>query len=260
MKNTPHSPVLGILGGLGPMSSVYFYELITAHTAASCDSDHIDLLISSRATTPDRTAFITGMSDKDPLPVMMAEASRLTDAGAQLIAMPCNTAHFFYDELCRSCGVPVLNIIALTVGYAVYCGANKLGVLATDGTIISGAYRSVCEMMGIGYVQCQPSAQRELMDIIYGSVKRGLPPDMDKFNLISRSLSDAGCDRLILGCTELSLIKKMYDLPEHFIDSLDVLAACTISACGKELRGFSDELVRYAAKQKTLLKRMKINK
>ena len=77
-------PLLGILGGLGPMSTVYFYELLTAHTKASSDADHIDMLISSRATTPDRTAFILGRSKEDPLPVMIEEALRLERAGADL--------------------------------------------------------------------------------------------------------------------------------------------------------------------------------
>ena len=85
-------PLLGILGGLGPMSTVYFYELLTAHTKASSDADHIDMLISSRATTPDRTAFILGRSKEDPLPVMIEEALRLERAGASLLVIPCNTA------------------------------------------------------------------------------------------------------------------------------------------------------------------------
>lgn len=91
--------MLGILGGLGPMSTVYFYELITALTPASCDQDHIDIVISSRATTPDRTEYILGRSDKNPLDSMIPDAKRLVAFGAQIIAIPCNTAHYFYDRL-----------------------------------------------------------------------------------------------------------------------------------------------------------------
>lgn len=108
MKN---SMLLGILGGLGPMSTVYFCELLTAHTKALADSDHIDMIVSSRASTPDRTAFILGKSDRDPLPVMIDEADRLVKAGADLIVIPCNTAHYFYNGLQAACKVPILNII-----------------------------------------------------------------------------------------------------------------------------------------------------
>ena len=74
---TNDKKLLGVLGGLGPMSTVCFCELLTAHTKAKSDSDHIDMIISSRATTPDRTAFILGKSELDPLPVMREETERL---------------------------------------------------------------------------------------------------------------------------------------------------------------------------------------
>ena len=70
--------LLGILGGLGPMSTVYFYEMLTSLTKAECDQEHIDIVISSRATTPDRTAFITGASSEDPLSRMIPDAKKLS--------------------------------------------------------------------------------------------------------------------------------------------------------------------------------------
>ena len=94
--------LLGILGGLGPMSTFYFCELLTAHTLAKSDADHVDMLISSRASTPDRTAYILGNSLESPLPVMLEEARRLAAAGADLIVIPCNTAHYFYDGLAEA--------------------------------------------------------------------------------------------------------------------------------------------------------------
>ena len=95
MKANSYYRLPGIIGGLGPMASVYFYEMITEHTLAKCDQDHIDLLLTSRATTPDRTAYILGQSDESPLPVMISEAKRLISAGADVIVIPCNTAHYF---------------------------------------------------------------------------------------------------------------------------------------------------------------------
>jgi aspartate racemase len=240
------SPVLGILGGLGPMSSVYFYELITSHTDAKCDQEHIDIILSSRATTPDRTAYITGASDQNPLPVMIEETHRLAGAGADIIAVPCNTAHYFYASLRDASSVPLLNIIELTVKYAKSTGAISIGLMATEGTAKAGAYRAVCNTEGIGCFHCNPADQEKLNHIIYGSVKRGLPPDMNEFYSVSEHLHSLGSSCLILGCTELSLIKKTHDLPDIFIDSLEVLAACTIAACGKKMRGFPRALEEFA--------------
>lgn len=117
---------LGILGGLGPMATVYFYEMLTEHTRVSCDQEHINIIISSRATTPDRTAYILGKSKENPLPVMVEEAHRLVSAGADVIVLPCNTAHYFYDELSRATGVPIINIITETVSYCLQNGMKKI--------------------------------------------------------------------------------------------------------------------------------------
>jgi aspartate racemase len=140
---------LGILGGLGPMSSVYFYEMLTEHTVAETDQQHLNILLSSRADTPDRTAFITGRSTENPIHSMLSEVSKLIGAGADVIAIPCNTAHYFYDSISAAATVPVINIIRQT---AIFCkreGIKKAGILATEGTISSGAYSSVFEMAGI---------------------------------------------------------------------------------------------------------------
>ena len=86
-------PVLGILGGLGPAASCYFYQMVTEHTQAARDQDHIDLVLSSRATTPDRTEFILGKCRTDPFAIMERDAQMLVRYGATVIAIPCNTAH-----------------------------------------------------------------------------------------------------------------------------------------------------------------------
>lgn len=125
MKN----PILGILGGLGPASSVYFYDLITSHTKAGCDSDHIDLVLSSHATTPDRTDYIVGRSRENPVTCMAQDARKLEAFGADFIAIPCNTAHTFYEELAEAVSVPVINIMAETVGFLHFLGVRKVGVL-----------------------------------------------------------------------------------------------------------------------------------
>src|SRR5699024_6773649 len=132
----PH-PVLGVLGGIGPMSTAYFSEMITAHTKAEKDQDHLDIVISSRATTPHRSAYILGTSNDDPFSVMERDAEMLVRYGATVLAIPCNTAHYFYDRLQRSLPVPVLNMIQLTVRTAKAGGCQKLGILATSGTVAS---------------------------------------------------------------------------------------------------------------------------
>ncbi|MBQ7384859.1 MAG: amino acid racemase [Clostridia bacterium] len=238
--------VLGILGGLGPMSSVYFYEMLTSHTYAECDQEHINILISSRADTPDRTDFITGRSRSNPLPTMANEVDKLTAAGAQIIAIPCNTAHYFYDGIAKATKTPIINIIEETVSFCKYLGLRKVGVLATEGTVMSGAYRAVLEREGIEYMTCSPDDQTIVSDIIYGSVKQGKEPDIDKFLAVADNLTAHGCERIILGCTELSLLKRNCRLGIRFIDSLEVLTARAVSECGAVVCGFDSELMKFS--------------
>lgn len=238
---TKASPLLGVLGGLGPMSTFYFCELLTAHTRAAADSDHIDMIISSRASTPDRTAFILGKSQVDPLPVMREEAQRLIRAGADLLVMPCNTAHSFYQRLTEDCPVPFLNIIDVTVRRLSTCGVRTCGLLATEGTVASGSYEHFCAKVGIDCLVPDRDQQAQISEIIYGSVKQNKPVDLDAFLRVSDALRARGCEVLVLGCTELSLLRRAGLTQPWYLDSLEVLAQETILACGKEPIGFSPD-------------------
>ena len=237
---------LGILGGLGPMSSVYFYEMLTAHTLATRDQDHLNILLSSRADTPDRTDYILGKSKDDPIPVMKFEVARLIGAGADIIAIPCNTAHYFYDSISEESGVPIINIIRQTTLFCYRQGVKKAGILATEGTISSGSYSKMLASAGMECICPDGEGQRIISDIIYGQIKQGKAPDMDAFFKVADDLVARGCDRIILGCTELSLLKREGGLSDRlFIDSLEVLAYSAIRMCGKTPTGFSDELMSF---------------
>lgn len=232
--------MLGILGGLGPMATVYFYELVTRHTKAACDQDHIDIIINSRATTPDRTRFILGQSQDDPFDIMAADAARLVTFGAEMLAIPCNTAHYFYDRLNQTIPVPILNMVEETVRTAKQ-RCDKVGILATSGTIETRTYQRQCEAQGLACEVPCPADQQKIMDIIYNDIKQGKPADMQAFCEVSDHLRSAGCGRIILGCTELSLIKRDEHLDSFYIDSMEVLAKHAILAFGKTPIGFEED-------------------
>lgn len=242
--DTVKRPLLGILGGLGPMASAYFYELICAHTKASCDQDHIDIILSSRASTPDRTAFITGRSIESPLPYMIEDAKRLEVYGADVIVIPCNTAHYFVDEIRANVKVSVPSIIEETCLHLKSCGCKRAGIMATSGTVQSGSYQQQLKACGLKSAIPDEKHQQYLHQLIYEDVKSGQSPDLDKFYAVVDHLIQKGCDRLILGCTELSLINRAVGGDERFCDSLEVLAYTAIKACGSITCGFSEDFKR----------------
>ena len=237
--------LLGILGGLGPMASVYFCEMLISHTRALRDCDHINFLLSSRADTPDRSSFILGQSSDDPPGAMIEEALRLERAGAEVIAIPCNTAHYFYDSICNEVGIPVLNIIRETAKYCKSSGVTKIAVLATEGTAASGAYQKFLDEYEIEVLPLTSDEQSMITHIIFDQIKSGAEPDLKSFLRVSNSLIARGAQLIILGCTELSLIKKQNPLPEYFIDSLELLALSAIVECGKEPIDFDEPLMKF---------------
>lgn len=231
--------LLGVLGGLGPISTFCFCELLTAHTKATRDADHIDMLISSHASTPDRTAFILGKSEQNPLPAMIGQASLLERNGADLIVLPCNTAHYFYDGLQKACRVPILNIIRETVDFLHRRGVRRFGLLATEGTVRSDSYAREATPRGMVCLTPCEADQAIVSEIIYGQIKQNRPIDEDAFRSVVERMRTAGCERIVLGCTELSLLRRTALCPDPlFVDSLGVLAYRTILACGKEPQGF----------------------
>lgn len=231
-------PVLGILGGLGPAASCYLYQMLIDHTPATCDQDHIDIVISSRASTPDRTAFITGKSKDDPFLVMEQDGKSLVAYGATVLAIPCNTAHYFYDRLAAALPVPVLNMPRLTVAAAKAAGCTKLGILATDGTLLAETYQLMCAEAGVACAVPSPEHQRGVMTVIYDQIKHGKRADMTLFNAAVDDLKRQGCDMAVLGCTELSLVKRDEKLGSFFIDSTEVLCKNALIACGVQPIGF----------------------
>ena len=235
-----HSPhLLGILGGLGPMASAYFYEMITEHTKAARDQDHIDIILSSRASTPDRTDFILGRKNDSPLPAMIEDAKALEQFGARAIVIPCNTAHYFIDQVRASVSVPVPSIIKETAHFVRRLGKKKAGILATEGTVAAGAYQTALNAEGMDWMLPDTDAQAALMHIIYDYVKKGRRAEPQMLYDAARPLTDRGCDCLILGCTELSVAARECGGDPLFVDSLEVLAHRAITMCGRETTGFS---------------------
>ena len=242
-----HSPhLLGILGGLGPMASAYFYELITAHTDAARDQEHIDIILSSRASTPDRTDFILGRSPESPLPAMGEDARDLERFGARAIVIPCNTAHYFIDQVRASVSVPVPSIIRETARFVRLCGHSRAGILATEGTVAAGAYQCALEAEGVAWEIPDAETQKTVNRIIYDYVKRGLSCDPALLYEAARPLRESGCGAMILGCTELSVAARTVRHDPMFIDSLEVLACRAILMCQKKTKGLRPELARMA--------------
>ncbi len=229
------SPVLGILGGMGPLCGACFYQSVIRQTAARQDQEHICVLLDGFTDTPDRTAFLCGKSTSDPLPSLAVRAQRLSLAGADLLALPCNTAHSFYQRLCAQVSVPILHIIAETAAVLWDSAIDCVGILCTNGTRKQKLYDSFCAPLGIRCLYPDPESQQALEALIYRHLKEGKPPSSRLLSPFCDPLLQRGAQRILTACTELSLCVQV-DPPTYVTDPLTVLAGRAVLACGKELR------------------------
>ncbi|MBR6917420.1 MAG: amino acid racemase, partial [Clostridia bacterium] len=137
--------------------------------------------------------------------------------------------------------IPVPSIISETVSHVKRAGCRKVGILATEGTVSAKSYQLECERAGIEWAIPDTDTQKTVSGFIYDCVKRGKEVDRASFEAVCGKLFDAGCDRIILGCTELSLINRKNGGDERITDSLEVLAYSAIKLCGKTPCGFGKD-------------------
>ncbi len=227
---------LGVIGGLGPAATAYFYELVSRMTDANIDQEHIDINIISKPSIPDRTDFILGRSLDSPLPDMIEAGRTLVTLGADYIAIPCITAHYFHEELSQSIDAPIIHIIFETAKYLKDHYAKRVGIMATEGTIESGLFQKQLLNHDIEPIVPSKQGQAYVTSLIYKNVKAGIPVNMEQFNKVKEELKDKGADIIILGCTELSMIKREEYIGSGFIDALEVLAMRSVICCEAKLK------------------------
>ena len=181
---------LGVIGGLGPIATAHFMELVIRMTEATTDQEHLDMILYNRPSIPDRTGYILDPTKPNPLPEMI-----------------------------------------------------RVGIMATDGTIRSRLFQQELEKHGITPLIPGEAGQKCVMSVIYDDIKANRPAGMHKFELASKDLKDQGAQAIILGCTELSLVKRDYPIGAGFLDAMEVLAQTCVLRCGGKLKEEYQELI-----------------
>ncbi|MCA5893944.1 amino acid racemase [Isoptericola sp. NEAU-Y5] len=231
---------VGVIGGVGPLATAYFLQRVVERTQAERDQEHVDMVVLNHATIPDRTEFVLGRSTADPGPVLARDARRLEQFGVRFIVMPCNTAHYFTQQVLDAISTPFVSIIDVTVDAARrrVPGLARVGLLATEGTVASKVYDDAFAAHGVDVIVPGADDQALVNRVIYDQVKAGRPADPDLLRAVAATLVDQGASVVVLGCTELSVAAVDHGLlaVEPFLDSMDELVKSTISTAGHQVR------------------------
>lgn len=229
---------IGIIGGMGPVATLDLFGRIVRYTDAKTDAEHIRVFIDNNTTVPDRTkAILEG--GESPVPYIVESAHRLADMGADFLLIPCNTSHYFYDEIAAQSPIPVLNMVQETVWYIQRAGIQQLGLLATDGTLKTKLYQTALEEAGVCVYCPKADEQAELMQFIYDGVKAGAKRyDVKKMAAMMGRMRKRSAKHLLLACTELPIGFHRYCLPlVNTINPSAILAREAVLRAGYPLKG-----------------------
>lgn len=225
-------PTLGILGGMGPLATADFYRRIVERTPAGSDQAHLPVVMWADPAVPDRTAALLG-GGPSPVPALAEGARWLRRAGVSCIAVPCNTAHAYVEQLSKATGVDVLDMIGAAVEAAARRtpGLERVGVLATRGTRLTGLYERAGARLGLDVVQVPAPVQEEYVDAAIRAVKGGGHPDEPErwIATAAESLKEQGAQAVIAACTEIPLISGAAARVLPLVDSTDALAEAAVA-------------------------------
>lgn len=233
MTGLRQAPLLGILGGMGPLATVDFLEKLTRQTRAQCDQDHVAWITVSQPGIPDRSAAIMA-GNNGPWPYLVQGAAWLVAQGVQLIAVPCNTSHYWYGPMQSACPVPILHIAQATVEelHRLPPAQGATAVLATRGTLHANIYGSRLAEQGFAVLPVSEQEQASV-DAIIGHVKAGrIPAARSQLRALLAQLAARGVDTVILGCTELPIAQsnRSGDVPAgmRVVDTSLALASASL--------------------------------
>ncbi len=219
------SLVLGVLGGMGPAATLDFLAKLQALTPAERDQDHIRTLVDINPQVPDRNDPVNR-----PGPVLAEMAGALRGAGADVLAIACNTAHAYADIITRASGLPLIDMIGTASAAARDSGARRAGVLGTREAL--KLYREYLAAQGMGMVTLEPERQEEFMSLLYRIKGGERGPDVRSgMAALTADLAAGGAEAIIAGCTEVPLVIEAGAGRLPFIDAGEALARRCVAVC-----------------------------
>lgn len=230
--------VAGIIGGMGPEATVDFMRRVIERTPARDDKDHLHMLVDNNPKIPSRIAAIIEGTGQDPAPVLCEMAKGLQAQGADFLVIPCNTAHYYLEQIARSVKIPVLDMVDLSVKKLLAAGHRRVGMLASPAVRMVGLYDKRLAQAGLVPVYPDRQHESELLAVIK-AVKAGQFKNehRESYARVAKSIGESKVDAFLVACTELSVIGPPDGIAAPVLDTLDVLVEATIATATGGLQG-----------------------
>ena len=226
-----------IIGGMGTSATETYLHQLNERTPATNDQEYLNYILVNHATVPDRTDYILDHSKPSPLPPLLTDFKQQAALKPDFFTLPCNTAHYFYDELTKATDIPILHMPREAVKWIAQNlpNAKKVGLISTEGTRADHIYDDEIKNAGYELVLPDDKIQQQTNELIYANVKEKNSVDRALYHEILRQMfEEKGCDTVVLGCTELSLAQDREPYTKHPVtDSQSILVDKTIELAKK---------------------------
>jgi aspartate racemase len=225
---------LGIIGGMGPLATHDFYRKLIELTPAAEDAQHIPVVMVANTLIPNRIAAWEGRGPS-PLPALITAARQCVESGARVLAMPCNTAHFWFEDMARA--VPQARFLHIADEALRACPQQaatplKLALTGTHATVAMGLYQAAALRLGmqvqwIDVHEVQPAVTAAIASVKAGRIEQAV----GEYQRALDTLQSAGAQAVVMGCTELPVIAHAMRSDVPMIDATETLARACIAAC-----------------------------
>lgn len=228
---------VGVLGGMGVQATLELMKRVQATTVAEDDQDHIPMFVDMNPQVPSRIRHVIEKTGPDPGPVLAQMALRLEQAGAEVLAMPCNTAHLYAREIEQNVDIALLNMPKLACSEAArdLQAGTIVGILASPATNSTGLFGNAFAAFGVDTIY--PVSEADVLASIR-RIKMAGPTRAD-ITVLEREaeiLAQRGAEKIIIGCSEFSLISDRIKSPIPVLDTLDVLVRAIVTFSGARTR------------------------
>ncbi|CCQ96549.1 conserved hypothetical protein [[Clostridium] ultunense Esp] len=217
--------ILGIVGGMGPLATCELFRKIIEFTDADKDQEHLHIIIDNNTKIPDRTDYILGKGE-DPRTELIRSIIKLETMGVDYIAIPCNTAHYFYDDIVRYTKVKILNMIYETANFLKEKNPKDKDylLLSTEGTYKAEVYEKTFSSLGLDVLIPNDEDKKTIMKWIYGVKSSEFNVSLGEFeSLVNKYMKNKDIP-IIIGCTELSVLVERIGLTKKYFDPMTILA------------------------------------
>lgn len=217
--------ILGIVGGMGPLATCELFRKIIGFTDADKDQEHLHIIIDNNTKIPDRTDYILGKGE-DPRTELIRSIIKLETMGVDYIAIPCNTAHYFYDDIVRYTKVKILNMIYETANFLKEKNPKDKDylLLSTEGTYKAEVYEKTFNSLGLDVLIPNDEDKKTIMKWIYGVKSSEFNVSLGEFeSLVNKYMKNKDIP-IIIGCTELSVLVERIGLTKKYFDPMTILA------------------------------------